>query len=216
MAEASSPSGRPYPDPDVLPAPPSWNHPLYGWSVIGSFVLVSLILMTVLTPGYLISSRASKAVAALSAKDYEKATALLEYLTDREPKAYLRQKQLADCYRMLDRPGDALERYRLVAENYPKINVDAELGYVLSELGRESEAMNYFEKVLQTEPDQPGVNFHLGQIAADKGQWLDAAVRFQAAGADPYWDERATPLRQTVAKHVLGDTTVEAETFPAP
>lgn len=167
------------------------------------FIALSLMMLGCMWEGYRISSHTAAANRLYEQDQYEKAIVHLRAIVTRFPSAWVRQRQLGDCYLETGQPKQALDCYQAALAVNPEADLSEELGMAWSEIGDPDRARTYFQKVLSVKPHSPAINYYLGVQSFDAGRYHEAAQRFQAAAGDRRWDRRADEYRQRLSKIVL-------------
>ncbi|MCL5269014.1 MAG: tetratricopeptide repeat protein [bacterium] len=199
------------------PAPHGWRPDAITLSILGFFVVLSLVMVAFMWNGYVLLSNGAAVDRLLARGEYREAIPHLVRIVERSPASYDRQRQLGDCYLFIEPPQPklAMAHYALALKYNPDMNLNRELGMAYSELGDQTEALKFFTPVLQEDPADPGVNFFMGRNFFRHGMYREAASSFQAAAADKKWDDRAAPFRRELAEKVFGSAPAGQAETPA-
>lgn len=164
-------------------------------AIIGGAILVSLIMIFVMFPGYLHARNTALADRYYARGQYELAIPYLNRIVTKYPGAWARYQMMGDCYMLTHHFKDAMNCYQMVLQspgyldrvNNPsvpseeRLNLDLneEIGICASELGDEKKAQDCFAKVAAQEPDSPAMNFYMGVQYLKAGNYRQAAHCFQ-------------------------------------
>lgn len=186
--------------------------PKIVFSILGGFAAVSLLYLFVSWGGYQIERRTVLAERALEAEQWAEAIPHLEYIVNRYPAAWLRLRQLGDCYLNLGEPKKALDYYDKSLSFEPEQGLFARRGrahYLLNPGSQE--AIEFLQQAYDKDPDDPEVNYYIGLFYMNQGNYAKAAERFQAAAGDPKIYERAKPELQKIREQLLGTGVPQAQ-----
>ncbi|HOE97193.1 MAG TPA: tetratricopeptide repeat protein [Candidatus Sumerlaeota bacterium] len=186
----------------------------WPWVILGVFAVLSFTMILAMWYGYRIGRFTQKAEALIAAERYAEAVPYLQYIVRKQPHAWMRQRQLAQCYLEMGQPEEALAHLELVRQYAPNEPLDVEYGIAWRLQGKHEEAAESFRKALARKPSDAAAHFYLGLQAQEAGRIAEAATHFQGAAADPKWDRRALPHRQQLADAVLGDVAPKLEARP--
>lgn len=187
--------------PGELP-PVSWK--LIG-SILGGFAAVSLLYVLLAWPGYQLNRHTRLAERAVAQEKYADAVPHLQSIVQRYPKAWMRYRQLGDCYLELEKPEEALEAYRASLKEAPKQDLNARLGraFYLKDKGSK-EAIGFLQKAFDKDQNDSEVNYYMGLFYMNQREYAKAAARFQAAAGDPKFREKSKPELEIIRKALLG------------
>ena len=173
------------------------------WGVTGGFFVLTVGAIALLWPEYTTHLHREAMQDAIEAERSEEALEHVRVLVERHPKYLYLKGILADCLLQTGHPEEAVRLLKELAGKQKKYELNLAIAY--REAGRASLAQKYLSKVQRRKPDDAGLNYYLGMEAYEAGRYREAARHFQAAAADPYWDERAEAYREKIEEHVFGN-----------
>ncbi len=113
--------------------------------------------------------------------------------------------------RMEGRPGDALERFKLVAQRYPRDRFTLnQMGECYQSLGNHAEARKIFEQVLAIDPDDITALYFVLDSYRNTGA-VDLAERVNAIYLDKFEDWR---IHYLANEYIKADEAARAEAVP--
>ena len=199
----------PQPSPRPDPAQPELAEPKkfdpVPTVIVGGFLLLSLMTVLYMWSGNRVQAATIAARELMGRQAHEQAVPHLLYLTQRSPRSTTWWIRLGDCYLEMDQAEVALKHYQHALRLKNDLKIDEKLAVSLHKLGRYDEALEYFIKLLNEDPDHAAANYHLGLSLFQAERYQEAAERFQAVAADEKWDRRAEPYRRKLAQIVLGE-----------
>lgn len=198
-------AGPQNPPPAEAPAAAGRRDWLMTYVSVG-FLLVGLLILAIMLPGYIFNTHTVAADKALAENDYGAAIPHLKVIVRRYSDAWGRLKQLGDCYMQKKDPdpNEALKYYQEALKNNSELNLDEEIGICYSEMGESKKAIEYFSRVMETKPESPAMNYYMGVQNFEAKHYREAARCFQATATDPKWNAKAEPYRKKLAEIVLG------------
>lgn len=174
-------------------------------SILGVFVLASVIVVLLSWPGLQVARHTRAAEEALARKAWEEAAPHLISITQRFPGAWLRQRQLGDCLLEMGRPREALAAYKTSLEHEPEQDLRARVGFALYRMDPENpEASRLMEQARLRAPADPRTNFYVAIVRKEQERYREAAYFFLGATADPHWFERSRPHIEDLRERLLG------------
>jgi cytochrome c-type biogenesis protein CcmH/NrfG len=207
---ASSPgpiqSGSREHDAEKSVSSPAGGSPKVSLAILGLFGLASIGVLLVSWPGLKIARHTRRAEAALEAHAWAEAVPHLESITARFPGAWLRQRQLGDCYLQLEEPEKALDAYQHSLDREPGQALRSRIGRALYLLDPDNpEAARFIEEAQQDDPADARANFYVAMLRLEQGRYREAAYFFLGASSEPLWFERSRPYIEQIREQLLGD-----------
>ena len=158
---------------------------------------VLLALLSAAPPSELTDARA-----ALDAKDYPRATELLERIVAAKPDDFESRFDLAFAYTQLEQDEKAINHYRKVVEQKADlIPAQANLAMLLMRRQRPADAAPHLKAVLEARPDDAGFQHMLARALFDAERFEDAIPAFERAlELDPASADAHLALGQSLAR----------------
>lgn len=179
--------------------------PKFLLSLFGGFGMLALFVLAGSWSGYQLSRHTAAAESALASEDYARAAKHLEYITEKYPKAWLRQVQYGDAMLELEKPEEALKAYDAALEENPEQNLKARLGRVKFLLGEKNEAIKLLKEAIEKDANDARANYYIGQYYMGEGNYARAAFFFEAAGSDPKLRAKSRPQMEEIKRQLLGE-----------
>ncbi|MEC9373481.1 MAG: tetratricopeptide repeat protein, partial [Planctomycetota bacterium] len=121
-------------------------------------------------------------ISLLEREQAERAAAVLREAARIEPSLPQVHARLAESCAMLGRKDRARQLYLRELRNNPgDVDTMLDLGCLLMEMNRLSEAGEKFRRVLELEPDQPDAHYYLGELALIRRRESEALTQFKLA-----------------------------------